>query len=513
MTPKISICVFAHYNAKMVIADYVYQYLESLKMAGFDIVFVSNSVIGPSHKKKLIEFVGSNQVFERNNEGNDFGAWKWVFENNLINKKADFLLLTNDSVFGPLFELKPLVDEMRMDEKNDFWGLTDSYQNSWHLQSYFILLNQKAFTSQALSTVFATNFSRLPKKDIIEKGEILLTRKLTEAGFTGKVMFPYTSLDDSTDSTTAYNSTHRYWSSLIKEYKFPFIKKELITHNPENIESIGDVFDFIETHTNYPVKLIKDFLIKNNETAGKIEQDRAICIICHLYYRQTIYYFLSKLAVLKLYNAKFIFNISDQLKKDKHLLEVLIKSFPGSIILSAPNQGRDIGGKLVCIHAAIRQQVKSDYVLVIHDKVSPHTPLGIMWRDKLLKIIDREVLPQIFKKFEKENNTGIISIADFIQNEYDPDTDRFTCTSSDNLLAYLKEYEFKIHDYRFVAGTIFWIKADIINRFFNRYNPLKIRETLEKGNVLDFANGTNIHAWERIFSMVASKYNYKISGI
>jgi hypothetical protein len=40
-----------------------------------------------------------------------------------------------------------------------------------------------------------------------------------------------------------------------------------------------------------------------------------------------------------------------------------------------------------------------------------------------------------------------------------------------------------------------------------------IREGLESGNALDFTRGTNIHAWERLFSLLANAQGFKVSGI
>lgn len=506
-------CLFSHYSSSPDISDYVYFYLASLKKAGFHIIFISHSAIQPAFKEKLAGIVDNSRIFIRENKGADFGAWKWALDNKLIPGPTDYLLLANDSVFGPLHDIQSIVTEMVQDEETDVWGLTDSYHPQWHLQSYFIILNRKAFTSAAFDKVFVTDFNNLVKNDIIKNGEVLLSKLLSEAGFKLKALFPYTNFDSSTDPLFAKNPTHYYWDELIKKYHFPFIKKELITHNPENLENISDVFTLIEQQTDYPSALIKNFLIRRNEASVRQEAVVRLTIICHLYYKQSIYYFLSRIAVLKSYGAKFIFNLSNHLRSDPNILHILTQSFPDSIILATPNQGRDIGGKLACINTMLQQTDPSDYTLVIHDKLSPHTPLGIAWRDQLLRVIDGKTLPLIFRKFERENKTGIIAVAEFIQNEYNPDKDNFTCTSSAHLLHYIKEYDLKVDNYNFVAGTIFWVRTEIVQQFFTAYHPLKIRASLEKGNVLDFANGTNIHAWERVFSLIAAKYNYKISGI
>jgi lipopolysaccharide biosynthesis protein len=60
---------------------------------------------------------------------------------------------------------------------------------------------------------------------------------------------------------------------------------------------------------------------------------------------------------------------------------------------------------------------------------------------------------------------------------------------------------------------MFWVRSEIIVSFFKRYNALKIRATLENGNVLDNEFGTKTHAWERMLSWIAGSQGYYIQGI
>jgi lipopolysaccharide biosynthesis protein len=71
----------------------------------------------------------------------------------------------------------------------------------------------------------------------------------------------------------------------------------------------------------------------------------------------------------------------------------------------------------------------------------------------------------------------------------------------------------QVTDYKFAAGTIFWIRTSILHRFFSAHSPLSVRKELEKGNKLDFENGTNLHAWERLFSFIAHSQGFKTTGI
>jgi len=508
-----SVCLFAHFSPKGSISAYVYTYLDALSDLNFDIVFISNSAVLEQDQIRLQKNPRIS-IKERENKGNDFGAWQWAVQNNLIPADTDQLLLTNDSNFGPITDLREIMDVMSAKPGLDFWGLTESYQGGQHLQSFFVLLSRKAFLSEAFKRVFSQDFNNFPKKSIIERGEIFLTTELAREGLTWEAFVPYPELDPDMDPLFLHNPTHYYYHQLITRYKYPFVKKELVLQNPENLQGLPQLLEYIDLKTNYPVNDILDALVDvYDRGTTPVNKSPHISAICHLYYPSSIYYFLSKLAALKNYPCTFIFNLSTTLFHDKYFLRVLKQAFPGSIILSSPSVGRDIGGKLLAINALIKLGINSDYTLIVHDKLSPHTPTGKDWRDKLFRVFEEKGLPKLFQTFEQDTATGVIVSKEFVKNEYDPDNASFNCTSKENLLHYIKAFNMHLTNYNFAAGTIFWIKTGILTKFFTANAPLDIREGLERGNALDFTSGTNIHAWERVFSLMANAEGYKITGI
>jgi lipopolysaccharide biosynthesis protein len=510
-------CLFAHFNARGHVCAHVHRYISELSSLGCRIAFISNSPVRQEDRLMIEKNKGVYRIAERENKGNDFGAWQWAFANGVIPEDTDLLLLTNDSIFGPLFPLEPLFQKMHDNPSVDFWGLTDSYQGGWHIQSYFLCLSKRVFRSDAFRKVLIQNFSTFDKKTIIEKGEIGLSKACMEAGFTGSACFPYENLDPCALPASASNPTHFFWDLLIKRWNFPFIKKELILFNPERLQSVGDVFSFLERTTRYPVELIRecilDHLQARSDRARSLTFPEDISILCHLYYPATIYSFLSRLAVLNTHRARFIFNLSAALAHDRHFTRILTDHFDGAVILHTPDQGRDIGGKLAAVDVFLKCGFQSAYSLVIHDKNSPHTPTGRDWGNSLLRIIEPEILPKVFSKFSDDPDTGIITSSHFIKTEFDPDKNGFTATSSNNLLRYIEEYDLTISDHYFAAGTIFWIRTEILTRFFAKYPPMSVRRGLERGNALDFTRGTNIHAWERLFSFITDSLGYKTTGI
>ena len=506
------LCLFVHYNANQRLDNYVLIYLKYLKKLNIDIVFISNSLIPQQHKDTLLQEVNCS-IHERENKGGDFGAWSWAINQQLIPANTDYLLLANDSVLGPLNDLSVIIETMSAKKNIDFWGITDSLQGDWHIQSYFICFSQKVFSGVLFKEFFRQNFDSLDKKKIIRLGEIQLSQMLITNGFAGEAYIGYKNFLVAANGEK-HNPTHFFWSELIRDFNYPFLKKDLIEKNPEHFLNLLDLFEFIDTNTSYPVGLLIELFTKNRIKKDK-RKDVILkpLVICHMFFYDMALLFIDQLIILLDYNASFVFNISAQLQANKPFLKILRTIFPGCIIINSPNQGRDIGGKFAGLDMVLRLNLPSDITLIIHDKKSLHLGNGEVWRDELFKIIDAEYLPAVFEKFENKKEIGIISTVNFIQDEYLVHSDTFDCTSNAQIKIIMNKYDIHTKDYKFVAGNIFWIRSELLKKFFETRSLFEIRSELEKGNALDFGNGTFIHSWERIMSWIATSQGYKIYGV
>jgi lipopolysaccharide biosynthesis protein len=176
------ISVFAHFDRDSLIDDYVLYYLEELKKASPEIVFVSDCNVSDAETKKL-----SNLCFHnicKRHEEYDFGSYKRGIEflkDSL--KEYDYLVLANDSCYGPIKPLLPIFKEM--EERNlDFWGMTTNTSKSpEHIQSYFLVFSKKVFLSKEFSSFFAAVKKQKTKMDVVKQYEVRLTQMLAEAGF------------------------------------------------------------------------------------------------------------------------------------------------------------------------------------------------------------------------------------------------------------------------------------------------------------------------------------------
>lgn len=124
--------VFVHYDAAGEVQPYLLPYLQALHAHGFDTVFVTNSGKLTQPARALLEPLCA-AILVRRNIGYDFGAMRDGLD--YIDAKpegTDMLLVLNDSVYGPLCDMAPLLEAIDF-TRADVWGATESYQNRYHL--------------------------------------------------------------------------------------------------------------------------------------------------------------------------------------------------------------------------------------------------------------------------------------------------------------------------------------------------------------------------------------------
>ena len=198
---------------------------------------------------------------------------------------------------------------------------------------------------------------------------------------------------------------------------------------------------------------------------------------------------------------------------NSELISSIRKDFPDALIITTPNKGRDIGGKLALVDFFIRIGLAAEYIVFLHDKQSHHFA-GDSWREKLLEIIKPEKIEAILMQYQNDPKIGIIGASKFvIKHEFDKKANEFNTTNNNKIKELISAFNLKLRHHQFVAGAMFWVRSSIIKRFFATYSALGCRETLEEGNFTDEYQGTYTHSWERIFCFLAIDQGYTIQGI
>lgn len=181
---KKRLCVFAHFDAQGEIKPFTLFYLRKLREECDEIVFVTVSNPGPEELRKLEGIV--SQVILRPNVGYDFAMWQQALAECDLTQYEE-LLLTNSSVFGPIWPLNRVFAKMA-NVACDVWGMTENTEIDWHLQSYFLVFRHTAIESEAFRQFWAAVLPFRNKTQVIRSYEVGLSVFLKESGLALRAM-------------------------------------------------------------------------------------------------------------------------------------------------------------------------------------------------------------------------------------------------------------------------------------------------------------------------------------
>lgn len=180
---KKRVAVFAAFSVDGAVTERVLHYLKGLRAVADCIVAVYDNDLIDEEALKLSGL--ADHVIAMRHGEYDFGSYKrgmlWLERAGHLESSSQ-LILCNDSCYGPLGSFVPMVSDM--DARGyDFWGMTDSNQFSYHLQSYFISLGRKVFRSAPFRRFILSVTKQPSVAEVIMKYELGLTRSLVNAGF------------------------------------------------------------------------------------------------------------------------------------------------------------------------------------------------------------------------------------------------------------------------------------------------------------------------------------------
>lgn len=296
-------CIFSHYDSDGRLERYVIHYLDQLHKAGYEVVLVSTS---PSLSASDVDVLSRSchTVCLRENVGYDFGSFRAGIQLLKVRgSKVDRLLVANDSVFGPFNDLQPLLRMMEREDV-DLYGLTDSHDHGYHLQSYFISYSARVYESPIFDDFWSSvdlisNSTDNFKQKIVHNYEVGGSQHFIRAGCTYAVAFSFRDvmarvfgetldrLEQSQDFNTGttihphelvfnLNASHRYWDVLL-DMGMPFIKRELLTKNPTGAD-VSSWPQKIAAISDYDPSMILETLINQGylESIYSIDVNRAL---------------------------------------------------------------------------------------------------------------------------------------------------------------------------------------------------------------------------------------------
>ena len=212
--------LFAAYTPSGDVGDALLWYLRALAALG-DVVFCDDAPLGPGEEERLMPFVLHCEALKHGEY--DFGSYKRDFvwaSANLKLEEYDFVYLVNDSVFGPLSDLKPLLEGLEAGPHGAFGLVYKPGRHGSHLQSWFVGLHREVFLSGYFREFLLGVRPAGGKGTVCELYETGLSRLLVSHGVELGYVF-------TAPHKTIYNNPGR----LVRQ-GLPFIKKSAFTrHN------------------------------------------------------------------------------------------------------------------------------------------------------------------------------------------------------------------------------------------------------------------------------------------
>ena len=215
--------IFAHYDRDGVVDPHVQYALKCYREVVNCLVVVSTSAT--ALPESIAQHV--DHFISRPNKGYDFCSWKEGIELLGDSQQFDEIICCNDSVYGPLFDLAPVLESSCL-AGVDLWGMVHSVQgtkqrkareSSNHLQSWFFGMRRNLIHSPVFDS-FWKSITPLDKKDdVINAYEIGMTEKFREAGF--RIGAIYDSADCSIKPNLSFLEIvpHLNWRNIRHSYR------------------------------------------------------------------------------------------------------------------------------------------------------------------------------------------------------------------------------------------------------------------------------------------------------
>lgn len=432
-------CVYFIYDRDGIIDEYVLYQLKCMRPFVDFLHCVINGKCSEEGRQLLDVLV--DQVYIRENRGNDIGAYKAAIEYIGWEKVSSYdeLILMNNTCFGPVYSLKELF-QWAEGKNCDFWGLTLDTKTDWlgetgylhynksklHYQSYFLGVRKKLLQS----AFFRRFMEEIPDEcSYIESGcyyEYAFPGYFTDAGFQGCV---YCEDYEKTDYPLLHDPVY-----LLEKYRMPFFKKRSFFHIYNDTlnhcagEATSKLIKYLEDNDLYDMSMVWKNIVRTVNLADLVRaanlnrvlpKEQLICcgddrdamqkvgLIIHIYYEDSVEIMLPYVLNFKKF-GEILFTTSKESIKNKLNKTILEHEINGRVEL-VNNRGRDVSALLIGGKHFIKDK---ELVCFVHDKKSTQIKpygVGASWSYKLLEntIGSVNFISNVIATFRKEPFLGM----------------------------------------------------------------------------------------------------------
>ena len=539
-----------------VVDDYVYYYLQNLKLVAHKILVVVNGSIEDQYLSKL-KALEIDTIYTENFT-DKFNFYKFGISNCQDLSSYDELILSDNSSFGPFFPLDKIFNDMenrnsREDSdvsRFDFWGIIRCKQGIKRrknlltrifkkpqeqlLQPFFVVLKQNVFCSSAFTDFFNNNEKSGNDWQNFDKFEILFEKMLIKSGFKCGAYI-------SDDCFTLADFTV-YSSNFVKDYHVPFIKTASFAGDYSEFVGLSRgnqsrrLLEYLGKERLYEPDLIWQYLLRTQTLSSLVQNlqyhfvlsskyvhnphivddlklhHKKCALIVYIYYVESLSTCFDYIASLN--NLADIYIVSSreetlaECKHQSELANITVKNF-----ILKQNKGRDVASYLIECRDVFFEY---DYVCYFHDKRSPHLSNKFFSSDFFEHCMEsilpsREYALNVLNLLESEPKLGLLvppplNWGQFYYTEHALD---------ENNEIFMKEILKKLHiDLPFDRtplapyGDYFWCRTAALRKLFDlnwSYADLP-DEPIP-------AEGTILHAIERIHPTIAQASGYFTSRV
>jgi hypothetical protein len=278
------LCIFSHYDRWNRVDPHVLHHLRQLASLGCDLVFVTSSRdLSAQNREEILACC--HKLIIRKNVGYDFGSYRAGLKEMAWAQDYEQIVLVNDSVYGPFHDLGSIFEHFSHRDA-DLWSITDSYEHEYHLQSYFLVFNRKAWQHPRIQKFWKSMVPVRKKNLAIHLYELGLSRTAKRSGLRLAAWCDYdqvtiTSLKKASarmattekeegmdpiekrrlqqlmDASLGQpcNISHFFWDFLIQDHQCPYLKVELLRDNPMGVSNVNFYRDYLPS--GYPKELIE----------------------------------------------------------------------------------------------------------------------------------------------------------------------------------------------------------------------------------------------------------------
>src|SRR5262249_8067678 len=257
-----------------IVDDYVVTSVKALHTAGCAVIVITTSNETGELQKLLPH---CNSVLVKNDVGRDFGSWYLATKLQLDRfRRYQTVIWMNDSTYFPVLDLRRMFNVMD-GRKLDLWGIVDSYNVRWHIMSWFWAFGPRVISSDWFESFIGEFNPAYSKWDQIRNYEMRYPNDFKNKGLAvdsyvrGCAVFDYVIKNCPThDGYTGrmdFTMTHDYWDIIIKQFKCPALKVELLRDNPLGMD-LSTVYETIRDYTEYDPEMIRRH-IRRLHTAGR----------------------------------------------------------------------------------------------------------------------------------------------------------------------------------------------------------------------------------------------------